>query len=130
MVSLEKKKGPRNFIEIGRIVFITFGPSNGKIGLIVDILDKNRCMIDGPPGRQVINLKRIKPTQIKLKIGRSLNSKSVHLALKTQDIIEKWEKSLWCKKKKTVQKKQSFSDYSKFKFMLGKKASHRILKAF
>mmetsp|Transcript_21583 Transcript_21583/g.54463 ORF Transcript_21583/g.54463 Transcript_21583/m.54463 type:complete len:131 (-) Transcript_21583:1359-1751(-) len=130
MVSIVNDKSPRNYIEIGRIVFITFGPSYGKIGLIVDILDKNRCMIDGPPGRQIINIKRIKPTKIKLKIGRSLNSKSVHFILKTQNIIAQWGKSLWFKKKAKMQKKTFFSDYQKFKFMLGKKASHRVLKTF
>mmetsp|Transcript_46061 Transcript_46061/g.115550 ORF Transcript_46061/g.115550 Transcript_46061/m.115550 type:complete len:131 (-) Transcript_46061:2730-3122(-) len=128
MVSIEKTKNPRNYIEIGRIVFVNFGPSYGKIGLVVDILDKNRCMIDGPSGRQIINIKRIKPTQIKLKIGRSLNSKKVQFVLKAQNIIEKWEKSSWSKKYKKIQKKRSFTDYQNFKFMLGKKAGHRILK--
>ena len=130
MISSEIIKNFRNSIEIGRIVYITFGPTHGKIGLIVDILDKNRCMIDGPSGRQVINIKRIKPTKIKLKIGRGLGSKNVYLVMKTHNIIDWWMKSSWFEKIEKNRKKNQFSDFEKFKFMLGKKASHRIIKTF
>mmetsp|Transcript_1001 Transcript_1001/g.2182 ORF Transcript_1001/g.2182 Transcript_1001/m.2182 type:complete len:131 (+) Transcript_1001:854-1246(+) len=130
MVSFKKSKDSRNFIEIGRIIFVNFGPSYGKIGLVVDILDKNRCMIDGPTGRQIINIKRIKPTKLKIKIGRGLNSSDVYHTLISKDIIRYWEKSNWSKKNRKIEKKKSFTDYQKFKFMLGKKTNHRILKAF
>jgi len=46
-------------LEIGRIVFITYGPSIGKIGMVLDIVDEKRILIDGPCGRQIINIKRI-----------------------------------------------------------------------
>ena len=46
-------------LEIGRIVLITFGPSIGKIGIVLDIVDEKRILIDGPCGRPIINIKRI-----------------------------------------------------------------------
>ena len=59
-------------LETGKIVSIVFGPSKGKIGTIVDIIDQKRCLVDGPCGRQIINLKRIEPTKMKLEIGYEL----------------------------------------------------------
>lgn len=122
-----KRKTTESYLEIGRIVFINFGPSNGKLAIIIEILDKNRCMIDGPSGRQVINIKRIKPTKIKIKIGRSVHSREVHKILQSQNIIKYWENSRWAKKEKNNQKKKKFSDFELFKYMLGKKTHKRIL---
>lgn len=99
----------------------------GKIGVIIDILDKNRCMIDGPVGRQVINFKRIKPTKFKLKIPRGLNSKLVHEKFINQKILKIWFESKWGKTFFKKKKKENFTDYDRFKFMLGKKYKNRFL---
>ena len=45
-----------NNLGIGKVVSIVYGSSEGKIGVIIDILDEKRCLIDGPCGRQIINL--------------------------------------------------------------------------
>ena len=57
---------------IGKVVSIVYGSSEGKIGVIIDILDDKRCLIDGPCGRQMINLKRIELTNLKLQIKKKL----------------------------------------------------------
>jgi len=33
---------------IGRVVYVNFGPLSGKIAVVVDIVNENRVVIDGP----------------------------------------------------------------------------------
>mmetsp|Transcript_22642 Transcript_22642/g.54285 ORF Transcript_22642/g.54285 Transcript_22642/m.54285 type:complete len:209 (+) Transcript_22642:524-1150(+) len=70
-----------NSIEIGRVVLARHGPSKGKIGVIVDVIDKNRCIIDGPSGRQIINIRRLSCIKFKFKIVRGAKSKTIHKIL-------------------------------------------------
>jgi ribosomal protein L14E/L6E/L27E len=69
------------YIELGRVVVVNYGSSVNKIGIIVDIIDKNRCIIDGPCGRQVINVKRLLAIKHKIQIKRGESSKNVHRIL-------------------------------------------------
>jgi large subunit ribosomal protein L14e len=52
-----------NFVEVGRIVLINFGPDAGKIAVIVEIISTNRVLIDGFK-RQEISLRRVTLTDI------------------------------------------------------------------
>ncbi len=61
-----------NNLGIGKVVSIVYGSSEGKIGVIIDILDEKRCLIDGPCGRQIINLKRIELTNLKLQVKKKM----------------------------------------------------------
>lgn len=61
----------KRFVEIGRVVQITFGPDAGKVATIVDVIDQNRVLVDGPEKltgvhRHEINIKRISLTDIKV----------------------------------------------------------------
>ena len=38
----------KRFVEIGRIGLITYGPDAGKLCTIVDVIDNNRVLVDGP----------------------------------------------------------------------------------
>ena len=126
MNNLIQLKSNERYVEIGRMVFINFGPSHGKFGIIIDILDKNRCLIDGPSGRQIINSKRLKISKIKIKIGRSINSRKMNEILRSQGIIDLWESSEWVQKQKKIEKIEKMNDFEKFKYMLGKKMNHRV----
>lgn len=47
----------KKFVEIGRIAFCADGPEKGKIAAIVNVIDQNRVLLDGPTTgvkRQVI----------------------------------------------------------------------------
>ncbi len=61
------------FVEIGRVGLVNFGPDYGQLVTIIDVLDDNRVLIDSTTdvvGRQVMNLKRITLTDLKVKIQR------------------------------------------------------------
>ena len=36
------------FIEIGRVVCLNYGRDSGKTAVVLDILDENRILIEGP----------------------------------------------------------------------------------
>ncbi|KDN46088.1 hypothetical protein RSAG8_04595, partial [Rhizoctonia solani AG-8 WAC10335] len=38
----------KRFVEVGRVVLLTSGPSEGRIAVVVEIIDHNRAIIDGP----------------------------------------------------------------------------------
>ena len=61
----------KRFVEIGRVVLISYGPDAGKLATIVDVIDQNRLLVDGPQAltgvhRHEINIKRITLTDYKV----------------------------------------------------------------
>lgn len=57
------------FVEIGRVVFVVKGKSAGKVAAIVDVVDGNRVLIDGPVSgvpRQAANFKQLQLTKFTL----------------------------------------------------------------
>ena len=110
-----------NIIEIGKIVSIVYGSSAGKIGVIIDILDEKKCLIDGPCGRQIINLKRLEFTNFKIHVKKKINSKKIHQKFLQNDILNIWYSSIKGKKVLKNNLKLKFSDFDNFKFMIGKK---------
>ena len=64
-------------VEIGRVALISYGPETGKLCTIVNILDHNRVLVDGPEPitgvhRHELNVKRIMLTH--LKVPATLNA--------------------------------------------------------
>ena len=62
------------FVEIGRVVFINYGPEEGKLAVIVDIIDINTALVDGPSSgveKQTMPFKRISLTEYVLAIKRN-----------------------------------------------------------
>jgi len=35
-------------VEVGRVVYIHYGPSSGKVAVILDIVDHSRVIVEGP----------------------------------------------------------------------------------
>lgn len=67
----------KRFVEIGRVVLISYGPDRGKLCTIVDVIDQNRVLVDGPESvtgvhRHELNIKRIKLTD--MKVAAKLNA--------------------------------------------------------
>ena len=64
------------------MVLINYGEDAGKIAVIVDILDGNKCYIDGlDVARQVIPYKRIALTDLMVEVEKGAHSKTVEAAM-------------------------------------------------
>ena len=75
--------GFTRFVEIGRVGLISYGPDMGKVCTIVNVIDHNRVLVDGPETvtgvhRHALSLKRLMLTDLKVNI--SLNATQKHAA--------------------------------------------------
>ena len=58
------------FVEIGRVISINYGPYVGKTAVVLDIVDANKILIEGPHSgvpRMIVPIKRINLTHFKIK---------------------------------------------------------------
>ena len=65
------------FVEVGRVVLINFGAYNGKLAVIVEIINTNRVLLEGPTTgvrRHEISLRRVSLTDVKIEIPRGVKS--------------------------------------------------------
>jgi len=112
-------------VEVGRVVLIKSGPSTGKIAVIVDIVDHNRAIIDGPTTgvpRQSFPYRHLTLTPLCVtSLPRAAGSGVVKKFLEKQEVEKKWSESAWAKKIATVQKRRSLNDFERFEIMIAKK---------
>ena len=112
------------FVEIGRVVLVNSGADNGKLAVIVDVIDQNRALIDGPTSgvkRQAINFRHLSLTDFKVKIQNSANPKTVQKAFSDAEIAKKWGETAWAKKLAARLKRASLSDFDRFVVKVNKK---------
>jgi large subunit ribosomal protein L14e len=120
------------FVEAGRFCLITYGPDCGKTCVIVDIIDGNRVVIDGPEGingvkRQQLPLRWLSLTDFCIDIGRGARTKTVEAALEKAGTVAAWTKTTWAKKLAARDAKKNLTDFERFRVMVAKKrANHAI----
>lgn len=126
------KMGFSRYVEVGRVVLITYGPDAGKLATVIDVVDQNKCLVQGPEEitgvkRQVIPYRRIALTDLTVKIQRSARAKQLKAAWAEGDTLAKWEGSSWAKKLDGKSKRAALSDFDRFKVMVAKKQKSRII---
>lgn len=122
----------KRHVEVGRIVLINYGPETGKLATIIDIVDQNKCLIDGPEeitgvSRQVISYSRIGLTDLTVKIQHNARQKTLKKAWTEADTLAKWEATSWAKKLASKKKRASLGDFDRFKVMVAKKQKSEII---
>merc|ERR1712187_543081 len=113
----------KKFVEIGRVAVLQDGPCKGKIAAIVDVIDQNRVLIDGPCSevpRQEYPIKNLHLTALKAKFPFSARSRVVSKAWKSEDISGKWAASSWAKRMEAAKKRGALNDFDRFKLMKAK----------
>lgn len=122
----------KRYVEVGRVVLINYGPDAGKLATIIDIVDQNKCLIDGPTNltgvhRQVIPFGRIVLTDLTVKISRNARQKSLTAAWTEADTQAVWDATSWAKKLANKKKRASLSDFGRFKVMVARKQKSSII---
>ena len=122
------------FVEVGRVALVNYGPETGKLCTIIDVVDQTRVLIDGPTkltgvSRQIITLKRLSLTDIKVKIGLNARQKSLEKAWTKGDVLAKWEATSWAKKLAAKKKRASLNDFGRFKAAVAKRKRNAAVKA-
>ncbi|EIW71135.1 50S small subunit ribosomal protein L14e [Tremella mesenterica] len=125
----------KRFVEVGRVVLVNEGPSAGKLAVIVEIIDHNRALIDGPTTsvpRQPFSYRNLILTPYTLaRLPRGAGSGPVKKAIEKAGVMEKWEASGWAKKLAARQLRTTSNDFDRFQIQLAKRARRDLVsKAF
>ncbi|XP_041503094.1 60S ribosomal protein L14-like [Microtus oregoni] len=121
----------RCFVEVGLVACVSFGPHAGKLVAIVDVIDQNRALVDGPctrVRRQAMPFKCMQLADFILKFPHSVRQKYVRKAWEKADINTKWATTRWAKKIDARESKAKMTDFDCFKVMKAKKMRNRIIK--
>lgn len=87
--------GYNRFVQIGRVARINYGPLEGKLATIVDILNDKRVLIDGEGiQRQIIPIRRLQLTKQVLKIGRGIRSGKLRATLAKDNVQKIFDESV------------------------------------
>ena len=117
------------FVEIGRVARINFGPLEGKLAVIVDIISENRVLVDGQNiKRQVIPTRRLRLTGHVLKIGRGARTGSVRQTIEKEGLQAKWESSALGKKIQAQQRRANLNDFERFRATILRKRLSKLLR--
>merc|ERR1712223_1662239 len=103
----------------GRIAVLNDGPKSGKIAAIVDVIDQNRVLLDGPCSgveRQEYRIKNLHLTPLKITFPFSARSKVVRKAWEDEKVTEKWAESGWSKRMRMKARREGLNDFDRFKF--------------
>lgn len=90
-------------METGRVAKCSIGPLKGKLVTIVDVIDSNRVLIDGPCTgvlRQEYRMNNLHLTKFKLTFPYTAPTRLIRKAWKEADITAKWNQTAWAKKSK------------------------------
>merc|ERR1712042_83523 len=118
----------QRFVEVGRVALCADGACSGKIAAIVDVIDQNRALIDGPEvPRQAYRIKDLHLIKFKLKFGHSAKSKIVHQAWSEEEVSKKFAESSWGQRLHKASVKANLTDFDKFKLNKLKTQRRRIV---
>ncbi|VDK87994.1 unnamed protein product [Litomosoides sigmodontis] len=93
----------KRMVEIGRVVFVAKGDAGGKLATIVDVVDGNRALIDGPSTgvrRSVRNFKDLHLTKFRIPLRHGMRTKN----------------------------KTKMTDFDRFKLMRAKQLRNRLVR--
>lgn len=119
-------------IEIGRVCVVNFGDNAGKICVVVDVIDANRALVDGPASqtgvtRQSIPMRQLSLTNIKIAIRRGAKSASIEKVFKEADVNAAYAATSWAKKAAKSAKRSEMGDFDRFKCMVLRKKRSAII---
>jgi large subunit ribosomal protein L14e len=103
---------------------LTYGPDAGKLAVVIDVVDTNKVLIDGPltgVARQSIQVRAIALTDIVITISKGARAAQLTKAWKKGEVDAKWAKTSWAKKVASRAKRASLNDFSRFKVMIARK---------
>ncbi|KAJ1525201.1 hypothetical protein ONE63_010033 [Megalurothrips usitatus] len=118
--------GFSRFVEPGRVAYIADGPHRGKLTTIVDIIDQNRVLTDGPESgvpRMGIRLDQVHLTKFRMKFSHGTPTRLVRSFWNKHEITKKWEASSWYRRVENAKKRRAMTDFDRFKLRHHK--SHR-----
>ncbi|KAF9926650.1 hypothetical protein FBU30_003794 [Linnemannia zychae] len=132
-MTIEIARRPLTFqrvVEVGRVVMVNYGPDAGKLAVIVDIIDHNRALIEGPTtgiARGAYAFRRLTLTPLVIKVPRNAGQVVLKAAIEKQDLAGSWAKTSWAKKIASRAQRAANTDFDRFKLQKYKKLRREIV---
>eukprot|EP01062_Namystynia_karyoxenos_P040646 TRINITY_DN2961_c0_g1_i7.p2 TRINITY_DN2961_c0_g1~~TRINITY_DN2961_c0_g1_i7.p2 ORF type:complete len:174 (+),score=83.06 TRINITY_DN2961_c0_g1_i7:77-598(+) len=124
------------FIEVGRVVLFTKGRFSGKLGVVVDVVDHNRVLVQMPKvaghekwtgvPRHVATLRDLEPTPCKADIRRMQREGKLLKAL--EEPLTQWEGTSWAQKLKIREARANIDDITRFRIRQARRARNYKLR--
>merc|ERR1719359_1243855 len=121
-------------MQVGRVVFINQGPCTEKLAVVVDIIDENRILVDGPTTgveRQVMPTKRIMLTKFRInKVLRNQKVSALKKNIEAYGLEKKWNATGFATKLNNQRKRASLSDFDRHKAMVLRRRLAKTVRAW
>ncbi|ODM95004.1 60S ribosomal protein L14 [Orchesella cincta] len=119
----------RKFVETGRVAFIAEGRDEGKLCAIVNIIDSNRVLVDGPctgVPRQEMSIKRLHLTNFSMKFPWTASTRVVRKTWTVDKIDDKWKASRWAQRVESRRKRANLTDFERFQLKEAKRTRNHL----
>lgn len=122
--------GYNKFVQVGRVARINYGPLEGKLATIVDIVSDKRVLVDGENiQRQVIPIARLQLTKQVLKIGRGARTGAVRKVISKENVAQTFAQSTLGRHYANQQRRQNLTDFERFKVLVLRRRLSKLLRA-
>merc|ERR1712151_174497 len=122
LIRLKSTMSQEMLMQVGRVVYINYGPCKGKIAVVVDIVDENRILVCGPTtgvDRQVMPSKRIALTKLRVAgVLRNQHQQKLTANIKAYGLDKKWSETAFARKLNAQHIRANNSDFDRFKAMV------------
>ncbi|XP_063698794.1 large ribosomal subunit protein eL14 [Culicoides brevitarsis] len=120
----------KKFVQTGRIARCARGKFKGKLVSIVDIIDQNRVLIDGPLSgvpRQQYPVSHLYLTKFRVKFPYTAPTRVVRKALEAFNLKEKWSSTQWAERAKAKHARVTLTDFDRFKIRTVRRQRNRLV---
>ena len=122
--------GYNKFVQIGRVARINYGPLEGKLATIVDIVSDKRVLVDGTDiQRQVIPVARLQLTRQVVKVGRGARTGALRKIIAKEQVAQKFSQSTLGKHYASQTRRENLNDFERFKVIVLRRRLSKLLRA-
>lgn len=118
-------------VQIGRVALVNYGPEEGKLCVIVDVVDGRRalvCLSSQGVVRQQMPFNRLSLTEFLVDIKRNQCAKVVAAAFEKADILTKWGQTTDGQARTRRLRRANLTDFERFQVMINRKKKAAELK--
>ncbi|XP_050098454.1 60S ribosomal protein L14, partial [Anopheles aquasalis] len=120
----------KRFVETGRVAKCAVGKYKGRLVCIVNVIDQNRVLIDGPTSgvpRQQYPVNHLHLTKFRVRFPYTAKTRTVRLALEKSSIKEKFDETIWKERAVAKYKRFHMTDFDRFKLRLARTERNRVV---
>jgi len=127
----------KNFVQIGRVAIINSGPEKGKFAVIANVIDHKRVLIDAPQAaedkytalkRQAYSTRHLRLMKYRLAMRPDETHKVISDLWSKHKITPRLLASKFMIRKLKQEKKESLTDFERFKLYKLKQRTNRVVK--